>query len=100
MLKRSGHLGLFVSIVCLAGGGQFAARNANGAEPDQKLVPLAAQPLPLGAIKPAGWLRKQLQIQADGLGGHLDEFWPDVKESAWIGGAEEGWERGPYWLDG
>ena len=32
--------------------------------------------------------------------GHLDEFWPDIKDSAWIGGTAEGWERGPYWLDG
>jgi DUF1680 family protein len=34
------------------------------------------------------------------MAGHLDEFWPDVAESAWIGGSAEGWERGPYWLDG
>ena len=64
------------------------------------LVPLAFQPLPLGSIQPTGWLRSQLRIQADGLSGHLDEFWPDVAESGWIGGAAEGWERGPYWLDG
>ena len=35
-----------------------------------------------------------------GLTGHLDEFWPDVARSQWIGGNAEGWERGPYWLDG
>ncbi len=34
------------------------------------------------------------------MAGHLDEVWPDVAESAWIGGSAEGWERGPYWLDG
>ena len=56
--------------------------------------------LPLGAIKPAGWLKAQLELQASGLGGHLDEFWPDIKDSAWIGGKAEGWERAPYWLDG
>jgi hypothetical protein len=56
--------------------------------------------LPLGAIKPEGWLKRQLQIQRDGLTGHLDEFWPDVARSGWIGGDAEGWERGPYWLDG
>jgi len=61
---------------------------------------LALEPLPLGEIKPAGWLKTQLEIQADGLSGHLDEFWPDIKESAWIGGKAEGWERVPYWLDG
>jgi DUF1680 family protein len=49
---------------------------------------------------PQGWLLRQLRIQADGLSGHLDEIWPDVGESGWIGGEAEGWERGPYWLDG
>ena len=56
--------------------------------------------LPLGEIKPTGWLKNQLQIQADGLSGNLDEFWPDIADSGWIGGKAEGWERGPYWLDG
>lgn len=51
-------------------------------------------------IKPVGWLLKQLQIQAHGLAGNLDKVWPDVRESAWIGGDKEGWERVPYWLDG
>lgn len=68
--------------------------------PRPALRPLAYQPLPLGSIKPAGWLDRQLRIQADGLSGHLDEFWPDLKDSAWLGGPREGWERGPYWLDG
>jgi hypothetical protein len=61
---------------------------------------LALRPLPLGHLRPTGWLRQQLRIQADGLSGHLDEFWPDVARSGWIGGDAEGWERGPYWLDG
>ena len=64
------------------------------------LQPTAFRPLPLGRIKPAGWLREQLKTQAAGLSGHLDEFWPDIKDSAWTGGKAEGWERVPYWLDG
>ncbi|MGM9683843.1 MAG: beta-L-arabinofuranosidase domain-containing protein [Eubacteriales bacterium] len=51
-------------------------------------------------IKPAGWLYRQLKIQAEGLCGNLDKVWPDVRDSAWIGGSREGWERVPYWLDG
>ena len=51
-------------------------------------------------LKPSGWLKRQLRIQADGLSGHLDKIWPDVRDSAWIGGDREGWERVPYWLDG
>lgn len=69
----------------------------NGSTP---LLSPAFRPLPLGAIRPLGWLQDQLYIQADGLSGHLDEFWPDVADSGWIGGQAEGWERGPYWLDG
>ncbi|MDD4165178.1 MAG: glycoside hydrolase family 127 protein [Eubacteriales bacterium] len=51
-------------------------------------------------IKPRGWLKKQLEIQADGLCGNLDLAWPDVGDSKWIGGSRDGWERVPYWLDG
>jgi DUF1680 family protein len=58
------------------------------------------EPLPLGSIRPRGWLLNQLRVQTEGLSGHLDEFWPDVARSGWIGGSAEGWERGPYWLDG
>jgi uncharacterized protein len=58
-------------------------------------------PLPLTSIRPKGWLLKQLEIQANGLSGHLDEFWPDVNsQSGWLGGSGESWERGPYFLDG
>ena len=51
-------------------------------------------------IKPSGWLRKQLEIQAKGLCGNLHKIWPDIRDSKWIGGDREGWERVPYWLDG
>ena len=65
------------------------------------LKPNAYNLLPLGAVKPRGWLRKQLEIQASGLTGHLDEFWKDVgNNSGWLGGTGESWERGPYYLDG
>ncbi len=61
----------------------------------------ALRPLPLGSIKPAGWMLRQLTIQADGLSGHLDDTWADVgPQSGWLGGTGESWERGPYYLDG
>jgi hypothetical protein len=65
-----------------------------------KLHPLAYIPMRLGEIQPAGWLAKQLRLQADGLSGNLDTFWPDIKDSQWFGGDSESWERAPYWLDG
>ncbi len=64
-------------------------------------LPPVFTPLPLGAVRPQGWLRTQLEIQANGLSGHLDETWPDVgPNSGWLGGTGESWERGPYYLDG
>jgi uncharacterized protein len=65
------------------------------------LQPTAFNLLPLTSVKPTGWLLEQLRIQSRGLSGHLDEFWPDLSSSSgWLGGSGEGWERGPYFLDG
>jgi len=65
------------------------------------LAPNAFYFLPLGSIRPRGWLKNQLEIQASGLGGHLDETWADVgPTSGWLGGKGESWERGPYFMDG
>jgi DUF1680 family protein len=76
----------------------------NSTTPVKNRTPLAKNAfytLPLGSIRPAGWLRDQLAIQANGLAGHLDETWPDVgPNSGWLGGTGESWERGPYYLDG
>jgi uncharacterized protein len=78
------------------------ATPANAAIPNR--APLAANAfylLPLGAVRPSGWLKRQLEIQATGLGGHLDQTWADVgPNSGWLGGSGESWERGPYFLDG
>ncbi len=79
---------------------QFFRQDSGPITNQSVLKPLAYQPLPVGSIKPKGWLLHQLKVQAQGLSGHLDEFWPDIAQSGWIGGKAEGWERGPYWLDG
>ncbi len=68
-------------------------------------APLAEKPyteLPLGSIKPDGWLREELQRMADGITGHLDKWYPEVAgpRNAWLGGDGDTWERGPYWIDG
>ena len=58
-------------------------------------------PLPLGSIRPEGWLGDQLRVQADNLTGPLHDQWPDVGDDcAWLGGSGDGWERAPYYLDG
>ena len=88
----------------------LSAENARSGSRTPTATPVANQSplqpnryrlLPLPSIRPAGWLREQLQVQAGGLGGHLDEIWPDVgPNSGWLGGTGESWERGPYFLDG
>jgi hypothetical protein len=65
------------------------------------LVPQRFVPLPLGAVRPGGWLRAQLDGWAHGMSGTLDPLWADVgPENGWLGGGGDAWERGPYWADG
>jgi len=67
----------------------------------EPLPSLPLYPLPLTSVKPRGWLRRQLQIQAEGVTGNIDEFWKDLNSnSGWLGGTGEDWERGPYYMDG
>ncbi len=92
-------------LVCMAlsvaAGAQTSAGSSAPVRNRAPLQPAAFDPLPLGAVHPKGWLRKQEEIQAAGLTGHLDEFWNDVgPNSGWLGGTGESWERGPYYLDG
>ena len=75
-------------------------RQVPGEEKSLKQKASVMMPYTTNEVKPKGWLLRQLQIQANGLSGHLDEFWLDIKESKWIGGDREAWERVPYWLDG
>lgn len=49
------------------------------------------QPFSLGTIKPRGWLHNQLNVQAQGLSAKVDEIWPDVANSQWLGGWAEGY---------
>jgi hypothetical protein len=66
------------------------------------LRPNPYQELPLGAIKPQGWLKEMLVRQKNGATGQLDQLYPLVmgKRNGWLGGDGDQWERGPYWLDG
>jgi DUF1680 family protein len=107
-LKRAGAAALATLPVGGRTASAFSSLSSANAAHDEGLIrnraplaPNAFYMLPLGSVLPAGWLRSQLQIQANGLGGHLDETWADVGgNSAWLGGTGEAWERGPYFLDG
>jgi hypothetical protein len=69
------------------------------------LQPLSFIKLPLGSIKPDGWILKCLELQRDGLTGNLGEIsqWLDKNNNAWLNKdwkGDHGGEEVPYWLRG
>jgi len=69
------------------------------------LVPAPLIKLPVGAVRPEGWLRRQLELQNSGFHGRLGELSAFLKKekNAWLsptGEGERGWEEVPYWLKG
>ena len=69
------------------------------------LQPTPLVKLPITAFAPAGWVRRSLELQRDGLMGHLGELsvWLTKEDNAWLsptGKGKYGWEEVPYWLRG
>jgi DUF1680 family protein len=100
-MRKIGLVTLGILLIAVVG----AARENRNSFYVTNQAPLMAQPytaLPLGAIKPQGMLRKMLELQRDGLTGHLDSIYKLVcgDNNGWLGGTGDGWERGPYWVDG
>src|SRR4051812_2678929 len=109
-----GLLVLFVSIdgSMAAGIGRFTGK-IQGIESDKPhytanrrpLVPSGLIKLPIGSITPKGWLRHQLELEANGMTGRLPEIskWSKFDGNAWAdpnGEGHSGWEELPYWLKG
>ena len=80
-----------------------AVRNKHYVSNQTPLMPQQFIKLPVGSISPEGWLLKQLELQRDGLNGHLGEIsaWLQKEDNAWLKtGGKWGWEEVPYWLRG
>ena len=71
--------------------------------PQQWLAPAAHAAVGTASVRPARWLRDQMQLNADGMVGHLQDFFGEVQNSSWIGGNSDGgasYERAAYWVQG
>ena len=71
----------------------------------EPLLPSPLVKLPIGSIVPRGWLRGQLELEAQGMTGRLMEIspWCRFENNAWTdpeGKGHSGWEELPYWLKG
>ncbi len=86
---------------------ELAAQARGGLQTPSRepLRPSPLMKLPIGSITPKGWLRRMLELEAEGMTGHLKEISPWVKfeSNAWSnpeGKGHSGWEEMPYWLKG
>jgi len=71
----------------------------------EPLLPNPLIKLPVGAVRPRGWLRHQLVLMSEGMTGRLPEVspWCQKGGNAWLdpeGEGDWGWEELPYWLKG
>ena len=67
----------------------------------EPLLRAPLQKLPLGSVRPKGWLKTQLGLMASGMTGRLTELSKFLApDNGWFGGGNPGWEEQPYWLRG
>lgn len=96
-MMTEGRTALFAAVLALA-----------GAACAESLAPEALEKLPLGAIRPDGWLKRQLDLQAVGLAGRIlpkigqwlkpENGWLKPDTQAVLGSPLDGWEDQPYWF--
>ncbi|KAI1385008.1 uncharacterized protein F4822DRAFT_380349 [Hypoxylon trugodes] len=91
--------GFLVALVAVAGASAGVLPREDGTE----LVQPVYKPLDLGSVKPLGWFKDQLELEAAGLSGNMFDFYRFVHDSKYIGGSTEYSgldEASPYWFNG
>ena len=90
-MKRLTYLAAMAATCCVAHGAV-------------EFRPAEQSRLPIGAVRPEGWLRVQLEKQRDGITGNSEKLYDDIGQSDWLTGEKRGgqysWERGPYYAKG
>lgn len=104
-MKRVEFLVFALLITCLMPLRVYSRQGGINSNYANNHYPLLEKPyieLPIGTIKPAGWLEQQLSTMVTGLTGNLDAIYEKVMgpRNGWLGGDGDVWERGPYWIDG
>ncbi|MHC4563181.1 MAG: beta-L-arabinofuranosidase domain-containing protein [Planctomycetota bacterium] len=87
-----------VSVVCKPDTSQSNSHYVSNRQP------LMANPLvklPLGSVRPKGWIKHQLDLMVEGMTGRLEEVSHFLApDNGWLGGKAEGWEEQAYWFRG
>lgn len=101
-MKRKNLLSLVLLVGLSCTGLPVRADNPNYQNNRYPLVRKPYIELPLGSIKPKGWLQEMLERQKNGASSQMDVLYPEVMgpRNGWLGGDGDQWERGPYWIDG
>ena len=76
-----------VSVIagCVASMAANAGQRVSG-----EFRPAAQSSLPIGAVRPTGWLRVQLEKQRDGVTCHAEELYDDIGRSDWLTNGKRG----------
>ncbi|KAI1661287.1 hypothetical protein F4813DRAFT_347036 [Daldinia decipiens] len=91
------------ALAALTGCAQAAAISRSSYKDGTSLVQPVYKPLDLGSVKPLGWFKDQLELEAAGLSGNMFDFYRFVHDSKYIGGSTEYSgldEASPYWFNG
>jgi len=97
-MPASGVLALLASSTLVAAA-RAHGHHAHDEQPQTftvaKLLAPALARLPVGAVKPAGWLKDELTLQAKGISGQLPFFWHYLNSTEWLSP-----DKDPYGREG